>query len=138
VWQAQRDGRLPAAEAAFDDAALEQQRRIVRNTMALNGWRKRLEVAGEAPSFSVVLLQPVLWSRFEAGAGGLRLRVHEPGPGDGDAVLVTDAAVLAALADGRIDMPQARELGLLRLYGAPAKVHEVERLLTRMNPAPKP
>ena len=73
-------------------------------------------------SFSLVLVEPVLWTRFEAAGGALRARVHVAGPAPGDLVLVTGEAVLGEIASGRLSIGEARSLGFIRFYGTEAQV----------------
>jgi hypothetical protein len=137
IWIAQRDGLLAPFEAApmidpqSPDVVLRQMallREIRGQFVAL---KAGMDASGarEVPSFSVVLLGIVLWTRFEAGDTGLNMTVHAPGPGGDDVVIVTDAPVIAALADGRLTPAEARRRGLMRTYGTVQGVQGVERFL---------
>ena len=46
-----------------------------------------------------------------------------------DVVLVTDAAVVEAIVDGRLTLARALELRLARLYGAPESIAHARRWL---------
>ena len=81
-----------------------------------------LERFGEAlgaPSstFSLVLLEPMLWTRFVADDGHLRAQVHASGPAPGDLVLVSEEIVIQAVADRRLAVAEAHREGLIRVYG---------------------
>jgi hypothetical protein len=70
------------------------------------------------PSFSLVLVEPMLWTRFEMAQHELRTHVHVTGPAPGDLVLVSGEAVVGEIANGRLTIDQARKLGFIRLYGS--------------------
>ena len=72
---------------------------------------------GASLSFSLVLVEPMLWTRFEAGTSELRTQLHAAGPQPGDLILVSGQDVIRALADGELTIGEARERGLVRLYG---------------------
>ncbi|MCA1439861.1 hypothetical protein I6F07_06395 [Ensifer sp. IC4062] len=71
-----------------------------------------------ALSFSIVLLEPMLWTRYEAAGGRLRTQVHVTGPKAGDLVLVSGEAVIGGIVAGRLATGEAIERGLIRLYGS--------------------
>ena len=75
--------------------------------------------ADEAPplSFSLVLIEPMLWTHFEAGPGGLRAQVHVTGPQPDQVVLVSGQDVIHAIANGGLGLGEAYGLGLVRAYG---------------------
>ena len=75
-------------------------------------------LGGSSSSFSLVLLGPMLWTRFAGDDGGLRAQVHVPGPTPGDLVLVSELIVIQAIADGRLAVGEAHREGLIRLYGS--------------------
>jgi hypothetical protein len=140
VWVAQRDGVLAPYDAVAvtepqaPPLLLQQMahfREIQRQFTVLKAGMDDGEGHG-APSFSVVLLGIVLWTRFEPDGAGFNMTVHAPGPGRDDVVIVTDAPVIAALADGRLAPDEARRHGLMRSYGAPQDVRQVERIFGRI------
>ena len=83
----------------------------------------------------MILIEPMLWARFEFRAGELALQAHADGPAKGDVVVVSDEPVIAALAEERITPQEARRLGLVRFYGARGAVEEVSFLLDSLAPA---
>jgi hypothetical protein len=69
------------------------------------------------PSFSLVLVEPMLWSHYDNGPDGLSVEVHTSGPRVGDLVVISGLDVIHAIAGGVLDPSEAFELGLIRLYG---------------------
>jgi len=70
------------------------------------------------PSLSVVLVELMLWTRFENAGGELRAEFHASGPRPGDLVLVTGRDVVREIAAGALTVGEAHGLGLIRLYGS--------------------
>ena len=141
VWAAQLDGALPRNEqAAAGNPEIEKIRAMLRmraTIVRLGALRDRVGavLGGQpAPAFSVVLIGTMLWTRYEPGGGTLQMDAHTTGPASEDVVIVTDEPVVAALLDGRITPRQARTLGLVRFYGAPQSVEDVESLLDGVAP----
>ena len=86
----------------------------------LERFAEALSAAAERPapfSYSLVLVEPMLWTRFEAHLGELRPQIHVSGPQPGDLVLISGRGVIAEIAHGRLDVGEAHRLGLVRLYG---------------------
>ena len=76
----------------------------------------------EAPlSFSLVLIEPMLWTQFEANREGLRAQPHAAGPRPDELVVVTGQDVIHAIAGGTLGIGEAHALGLIRLYGTPTQ-----------------
>ena len=69
-------------------------------------------------SFSLVLVEPMLWARFHVDRAGARTEVHASGPRPGDPVLVSGETVISEIASGRLAFGDARRLGLIRFYGS--------------------
>lgn len=143
VWMAQRDGVIsPAPAPAAGDTAKPEQAAMYRlfgTVAALGHLRDRLEAeldGAPVPAFAVVLMQPMLWSRFEVVGAELKLQAHAQGPAVTDVVIVTDEPVVDALLDGRLDAGDAHARGLVRFYGAPAEVAAVSALLDRLTAGP--
>jgi hypothetical protein len=140
VWMAQRDGVLAPAESSTvpdAQAVLRQMAQLRQTTADLGALRKGIGGAldGQAiPSFSVVLIGPMLWTRFHVVDGSLAMAVHVDGPAVEDVVLVTDTPVIEALAAGRLAPAAARRHGLLRAYGSPQDVVRVQTAFDRMAP----
>ena len=56
---------------------------------------------------------------------------HATGPARDDVVIVTDEPVVAALAEGRITVREARAQGLVKTYGTSENVVRLSALLDR-------
>lgn len=132
VWMAQREGIIARADQSQAAQALLGYQRAVT---LLGAFRERLAVAldgAPAPAFSLVFIRPMLWSRYEAVGTGVSMTAHLDGPALGDVVIVSDEPVIAGLIDGRLTPAVARDLGLMRFYGAPERVHELVSWLDRL------
>jgi hypothetical protein len=108
VWKAQLGGRLERGDpGAF------------RVNLLLAQLRAHLAAAPAMarPSVTLVLLGPMLWTRYQSDTGGVRVSVHVDGPEPGDVVLVTEAPVVKALLEERLSVRDALDSGLLRVYG---------------------
>ena len=73
----------------------------------------------------MVLMGPVLWTRFGPEANGIAAEPHVAGPLPGKVVVVSDAPVLAALVKGDLSGQSAEEAGLLRYYGDHAEIEKI-------------
>lgn len=139
VSAARRSGRIERWRG-LDVPATADERRAERARIERSLGRLRLRLASAAqgwtPALSVVLIEPMLWSRLVPRAGRLDLSLHVAGAARGDVVAVTDEPVLASLDSGRITAAEAQALGLLRLYGQPAQVEPVRAWLERGDVSP--
>jgi hypothetical protein len=79
-------------------------------------------------AFSLVLIEPMLWTRFSFDDGQVRTEIHVEGPQRGDLVVVSAEAAVRELVARRLTMSAAEQLGLVRFYGAPADVAQFRRL----------
>jgi len=126
AWQAQLDGRLPPDPLALRGDLSPEARGALRQLRAsalLRQFALKLEAAAAAtarPKLAVVLVGPVLWSRFEMDGATVRSTLHVAGPQPGDAVVVTEIAVIEAVSAGTLSLSEALAQGLVRLYGAEA------------------
>lgn len=117
VWRAQLEGAIPRDERPEAARALLGYRRAAADLAKLRD-RLAMTMDGEAvPSLSILLIGPMLWTRFAPAQDGLSMVTHVDGAQISDIVIVTDEPVVAALASGRITPLAARQKGLLRLYG---------------------
>jgi hypothetical protein len=136
VWQAQLAGTLPRdALAQRGDLSPEARSslRLIKANAQIGRLAGRLNAEPTAvrhPGVAIVLVGPVMWSRFDAGDGPVTAQVHVAGPEREDVVAITDIAVIEAIADGTIDAARAIETGLMRLYGDPPAVADAHRWLT--------
>jgi hypothetical protein len=136
IWQAQLAGTLPRDPLALRDDLTPEARgmlRLVRATALLRQFAARLSKQGtgvDRPKMAVVLLGPVMWSRFEVERAAVSPALHVPGPESGDVVVVTDIAVVEAIAAGGLGFDEALSRGLMRLYGPSAEVASAREWLT--------
>ena len=135
VWQAQLEGTLPRDALALRGDLSPEARatlRLVKANAMLHRLAARMNHESDRsahPSLAIVLLGPVLWSRFETTDGVVRPRVHVAGPEHGDVVVVTDIAVVEAISEGKLRMTDAIDRGVMRLYGSAAEVTAAHRWL---------
>lgn len=114
VWQAQHRGLLPP-----------RPQRVVKDLFAYQRMaaelQKLAEGLGPPPgpkfSFTIVLLDSMLWTRYTEDDGRFGAAVHVESPGKGDAVLVTQSEVIRALNEDALTYEAAEAEGLIRLYG---------------------
>jgi hypothetical protein len=116
VWQAQLGGRLERSELTY-----------LGTTLLLNQLKAHLAASASSvrPNVTVVLLGPMLWSRYQPDGAGVRLSLHVDGPVEGDVVLVTEAPVVKAIVDERLSVRDALALGVVKLYGGAAASQSV-------------
>jgi len=140
VWQAQLAGRL-ARDPLAQRGDLTPDARATLRLIKANAFLGQLALRMSQPStvtarsnLAIVLLGPVLWSRFETASGPVRPSVHVQGPEGGDVVVVTDIAVVEAIAGGRLGFEEAIELGVVRLYGPAQDVAAARRWLVEIAP----
>ncbi|WP_085032358.1 hypothetical protein [Ensifer aridi] len=113
--------RLPPPDPAAPDLFGAKYSKTVRSLERLGRGLGATSGGMRGPSVSVVLIEPMLWARFELGESGSRTRVHVTGPEPGDVVLVSGEIVIGEIASGRLTIRKAHELGLIRLYGPAAQ-----------------
>jgi hypothetical protein len=74
------------------------------------------------PTFSVLLIEPMLWTRFVSEGGDVRPQVHVSGPNVGDLVVISGEEVIREIAHDRLSFGEAYRQGLIRLYGTEEQV----------------
>jgi hypothetical protein len=123
AWKAQAAGSIPRDGPLGDENVSPEARNRLGYIKAVS-LLKKLERAladarpGESPpNLAVVLLQTMLWSRYEAVDRMVRLTAHTNGPEPGDVVVVTERPVIEALVDGQLSPRDALRMGLIKLYG---------------------
>ncbi len=116
IAAARREKLLPAANplaAMFADRfPLQRHLRLIEH------FEQRVNGAPDGV-FSLVLIEPMLWTRFAPGTGP---EIHSPGPHPGELVVVSGEDVIGAIGEGRLSIAQAHGRGLLGLHGEPAQV----------------
>jgi hypothetical protein len=98
----------------------------------LNGFHRHLSaVTASQPTTAISLLfiESSLWARFEPGPQGLGISVHRPGAGEGDVVIFTSEAGIAAVLDGRLPVKVALDRGLIAIDGPDSAVDKTKKLL---------
>lgn len=125
VWMAQLAGTLERDDVNRPDMGTEARRQFeyLRATLLLRqlqGQLASVPASGPRPSIAVLLVGPMMWSRYISQEDGVALNIHVDGAADDDLVLVTEAPVIKALAEKRLTVRKAIQLGVLRFYGAPA------------------
>ena len=74
------------------------------------------------PTFSLLLIEPMLWTRFVSDGGDVRAQVHVSGPQAGDLVAISGEEVIREIAKNRLSIGEAYRRGLIRLYGTEEQV----------------
>ena len=69
------------------------------------------------PAFSLLLIEPMLWTRFTSDEGDAQVQVHVAGPQAGDLVVISGEEVIRAIANNALTIGEAYRSGLIRLYG---------------------
>jgi hypothetical protein len=113
VWMAQAAGLIPRRQSSIGTQRLLGYHKAVSLLKRLNERLNRKENLTETPGFSLLFLDSMLWSRF----AGSEVTVHVSGPRPGDAVIITEEPVISAILSGILTSRQARENGLIRIYG---------------------
>jgi hypothetical protein len=109
--------RLPAAASARGGLGLLGYHGTVR---ALDQYAQQLRTSsGEKPppTFSLLLIEPMLWTRFVSDGGDVRMQVHVSGPQAGELVVISGEDVIREIAGNRLPIGEAHQHGLIRLYG---------------------
>lgn len=110
--------------------SLNGQAGMTRSERWLTDLRGRLEQQGFNGSVSLLLVDSGLWSRIsesepdpvQAGVTELNSRkklslvIHSEEPAEGEGVILTTEAALAALLSGEIRLDQAVKMGLVRAH----------------------
>jgi len=92
---------------------------------ALDKYARQLGMSsGETPRpvFSLLLIEPMLWTRFLSDGSKVRTKVHVTGPEAEDLVVISGEEVIRAIADNTLTVSEAYRLGLIRLYGTKEQV----------------
>ena len=137
MWRAQSEGVL-----ARDQLAGRELTQEARATLSLLQAKKLMNQFGAAlqrasgktarQPISVVLLGPLLWSRFEPRSSEVHTQFHVDGPQPGDAVIVTELATVEALLDGKLKLSDAMALGVLKIYAPAATTTSAQNWLAAL------
>lgn len=71
---------------------------------------------------TLVLVEPMLWARYQPTPEGWRTAVHLSGAERGDLVVITGESVIAEIAARRLTLGQAYARGVVRIYGEAARI----------------
>jgi hypothetical protein len=80
-------------------------------------------------AISLLFIESNLWARFEPGPQGLGIAVHTPGARDGDVVIFTSEAGIAAVLDGRLPAKVAIDRGLIAVDGPDSAGDKTKELM---------
>lgn len=92
---------------------------------SLNQFGAMLDTASSEPlqtPVALVLVEPMLWARFQPAAEGVRTALHASGAERSDLVVITGEAVIAEIAAQRLTFREAYARGVVRLYGGDAQI----------------
>ena len=93
---------------------------LPRHRRAIEEFEQALNSAGQgraALTFSMVMIEPMLWTRYTAADGRITATIHTEGAPPGELVLVSAEDVIGAIGEGRWSIAQAHAAGLLGLHG---------------------
>jgi hypothetical protein len=127
VWSAQKAGVLPMPDAerlVARGAARKQldEQAYKKADAALHAWGEalsRIDTGADGDALSLVLIEPMLWTRFVRAGEVVEMQCDVNGSEAGDLVLITDVPVLHAIDEGTMSIAEAIEMELVRLYGTP-------------------
>ncbi|MDH4581581.1 hypothetical protein E8F20_06790 [Pseudomonas sp. BN415] len=86
-----------------------------RALTAMDRLASRLPPSGN--DFSLLLVEPGLWTRFELRDGQWHLTPHAPAPAKGESLVIVGEGVLLAMLASRMTATQALEHGLVHTEG---------------------
>jgi hypothetical protein len=98
---------------------------LQRHVRAVQKFEEALNLAaqGGAPvGFSMVMIEPMLWTRYAPADGRAKASVHTEGAEPGELVVVSAEDVINAIGNGRWSIGEAHAAGLLGLHGSAEQV----------------
>lgn len=109
----------------------------------LNQLHQRLSAAAadqfhQETSVSILFIDSGLWARYTLSPHGVDLEAHTAGARDGEAVIVTSEAILAAIVDRRMAVDVALARGAMVIDGLPPSADAIRRLLVAALSSPPP
>ncbi len=127
--QAIRDGTLASPPAAAPPAlaALRVNRWLRDVASVLNTTSKKNDSTGV--TFALLVADAGLWSRYRVDGESGHIDIHVPGPDSERVVIVTNEAVLAALATGQMRAKTAIQKGMIAIVGEDEDTARVTALL---------
>lgn len=131
--EARRDGTLtrlldPDAQKLF---SFQRLLRVVR------GFERQARAAAQArgaepPATSILLVESMLWVRLPTDISSRAAQVHVPQPHPGDLVVVLGDDALAAIVNGKLDLAQVEQRGMLQIHGAVAAAADFRRIYANL------
>lgn len=104
---------------------------LVRSTRWLEDFgRWAGSSAAGAPDFSLLLVEPGLWTRYRKQVGGFAMEAHVSAPSAGEVVVITGEPALQALVERRLTLADALKTGVVRFQGAPEAIAQLQNTLT--------
>lgn len=131
VWQAEDAGVLPRRKPDRANDLFEFHRTASALERFADAMAKSV-LDGQLSEWSIVLVDSMLWSQFVPSSGSHALQIHADGPIPDRPVLVSDAKVVTALADGTLDGQLAIDRGLIRFYGTPQSIGVLKGTVRRL------
>jgi hypothetical protein len=128
--------RLPAAAPVRGALGLVGYHGTVR---ALDQHAQQLRMSSDEmprPTFSLLLIEPMLWTRFVSDGGDVRMQVHVSGPQAGELAVISGEDVIREIAGNRLSIGEAHRHGLIRLYGTDDQVMLFLRLYDQVGRQP--
>lgn len=120
--------RLPAPAPARGGLGIVGYHGIART---LDQHAQQLRMSSDQttnPAFSLLLIEPMLWTRFASEGDDVRSQPHVSGPRTGDMVVISGEDVIREIARNRLSIGEAYRHGLIRLYGTE---EQLKAFLTR-------
>lgn len=126
--EARRDGTLtrlidPNAQKLFS---------LQRLLRAARGFEAQVRAAAQAPGVeppptSVLLVDSMLWVRLPADIATRPAQMHVPQPSLGDLVVVMGDDALGAIVNGKLDLAEAEQRGLMQFHGSGPAIADFRR-----------
>jgi hypothetical protein len=134
IWQAQLAKFLPPGRPLSSGRSLLGYHKAILLLAELDDRLDRVASAAR-PSFVLLFLEPMLWTRFAVAEDGrVRAVPHVAGPSAGETVLITDEPVIRGLLERRLSLAQAKQLGLYRIYSKSGAAPDLEKWLGQTSP----
>jgi hypothetical protein len=95
---------------------------LTQHAQQLRRCRDALPCAHDGSAFSLLLIEPMLWTRYTWEGTDVQLQIHASGPQAGDLVVITGENVIRAIASNNLTIGDAYRSGMLRLYGTDGQV----------------
>ncbi|MND30289.1 hypothetical protein D3C80_208190 [compost metagenome] len=136
---------LPVALAIFDAYEARLLARPIplqggfglrRAQVMLDKLRSALAPTASAGDFSLLLVEPGLWTRFDGAGAELRMTLHVPAPPEGESTVITGEGVLRALVQGKLGAEQALQAGLIQVLAPAPQREQLTSALLKAFPLP--